>query len=161
LTTQEFKLFQTESMSEEVTQELPTKSKSWPLVKMLLLLLSSLIDIGIQFSLMKLELLRFRLIISLKTIETNQDADVMLNNQALNGNGIELIITSLLLFLVNISINLESMVEKFPVLDAYIMSTQMSLNLLKVTYTSLVVKKIWKSLMVVHSHSTTLTKKSL
>jgi hypothetical protein len=28
LTTQEFKLFQTESMSEEVTQELPTKSKS-------------------------------------------------------------------------------------------------------------------------------------
>jgi hypothetical protein len=28
LTTQEFKLFQTESMSEEVTQELLTKSKS-------------------------------------------------------------------------------------------------------------------------------------
>jgi hypothetical protein len=82
-------------MSEEVTQELLTKSKSWPLVKMLLLLLSSLIDIGIQFSLMKLELLRFRLIISLKTIEINQDADVMLNNQALNGNGTELIITSL------------------------------------------------------------------
>jgi hypothetical protein len=95
LTTQESKLFQTESMSEEVTQELLIKSKSWPLVKMLLLLLNSLIDIGILFSLTKLLLLRYRLIISLKTIETNQDADVMLNNQALNGNGTELIITSL------------------------------------------------------------------
>jgi hypothetical protein len=62
---------------------------------MLLLLLSSLIDIGILFSLMKLELPKFRLIISLKTIETNQDADVILNKKALNGNGTELIITSL------------------------------------------------------------------
>jgi hypothetical protein len=62
---------------------------------MLLLLLNSLIDIGIQFSLMKLQVLRFSLIISLKTTEINQDADVMLNNLALNGSGIELIITLL------------------------------------------------------------------
>lgn len=108
---------------------------------MLLLLLSSLIDIGILFSVMKLLLLVSRLIISLKTTETTQDADVMLHNLALNGNGIELIITLLLLFLVNTSIKLELMVEKSPVLDAYITSTQMSLNLLKVIYTSLVVKK--------------------